>query len=202
MRRLLGPGGPPRGEQAHRLGGGQRLPGPGRGTRRSGDRHLRRAGHRRRTRYAARPAPGAGGDGATRRLPVRLLHAGIHLQHGGRVLPAQPLRARGPGGQRQRRRRRRAWPQRFRSARAERKPVPLHRLPPHSRRRVRRGDTCRRGPAGAASRAGPARTGRHRIHPGRQHLRTQEHSGRNAAAAARAARRGGPHAAPPTGASR
>ena len=46
--------------------------------------------HRRRARHARRPAPRAAGDGRARRLAVRLLHAGLHLQHGGRVLPARP----------------------------------------------------------------------------------------------------------------
>ena len=39
---------------------------------------------------APRPAPRAARDGRPRRVPVRLLHAGIHLQHGRGVLPARP----------------------------------------------------------------------------------------------------------------
>ena len=39
---------------------------------------------------ADRPAPGAAGDGGARRVAVRLLHAGLRLQHGGGVLPARP----------------------------------------------------------------------------------------------------------------
>ena len=59
-------------------------------------------------------------------LAVRLLHAGLRLQHGRRVLPAGPPP---PGGERCRARPR-ARPQRVRPARAEREPLPLHGLPP------------------------------------------------------------------------
>ena len=42
-----------------------------------------------------RAAPGAARDGRPRRLPVRLLHAGLHLLDGRRVLPPRPRGARG-----------------------------------------------------------------------------------------------------------
>ena len=41
-------------------------------------------------RHVGRPASRAVGDGGARRVAVRLLHAGVRLQHGGRVLPAGP----------------------------------------------------------------------------------------------------------------
>ena len=138
MRRLLGAGRPARERCGRRSAGRfgrhpldrvERLPGAGARARRPGGRH------RRGPRQAGRPAPGAARDGRARRLPVRLLHAGLHLQHGRRVLPAGPSSAR-PVDQRPRRRPR-ARPQRFRPARTEREPVPLHRVPADPRRRVR-----------------------------------------------------------------
>ena len=39
---------------------------------------------------AGRPAPGPARDGGARRLAVRLLHAGLRLQHGRGVLPVRP----------------------------------------------------------------------------------------------------------------
>ena len=77
---------PARRLRRHPLDRDQLLPGPRGRARRPGGRHLGRA------RLARRPAPGAARDGRARRLPVRLLHAGLRLQHGRRVLPG------GPGG--------------------------------------------------------------------------------------------------------
>ena len=62
----------------------QRLPGAGAGARRPGGRHRRGARHPR------RPAPGPARDGRARRVAVRLLHAGVRVQHGGGVLPGRP----------------------------------------------------------------------------------------------------------------
>ena len=68
----------------HPLDRAERLPGAGARARRPGGRH------RRGPRQAGRPAPGAARDGRAGRVAVRLLHAGLHLQHGRRVLPAGP----------------------------------------------------------------------------------------------------------------
>ena len=93
MRRLLGAGRPARGCCGRRSAGrfwrhpldrAERLPRAGARARRPGGRH------RRRPRPAGRPAPGAARDGRAGRVAVRLLHAGLHLQHGRRVLPAGP----------------------------------------------------------------------------------------------------------------
>ena len=79
------PASPARGVgDAHRVDGDQRLPDPGRRPRRPGGRHRRGPRH---TRGAA---PGAARDGGPRRVAVRLLHAGVRLQHGGGVLPRRP----------------------------------------------------------------------------------------------------------------
>ena len=81
-----------------------------------------------------RPAPGPVRDGRAGWVPVRLLHAGVHLLHGGRVLPSRPIgdERLGTGGHRRLPRR-----QRLRPPRAQRQPVPLHRLPADQGRRVR-----------------------------------------------------------------
>ena len=89
---------PGRAPSAHPVDGAQRLPGAGARARRPGGRHRRGA------RPPGRPAPRAARDGRPRRLAVRLLHAGLHLQHGRRVLPAGPRR---PADGRRRRRRQR-----------------------------------------------------------------------------------------------
>ena len=97
-----------------------------------------------------RAAPGAARDGGARRLAVRVLHTGLRLQHGGRVLPGGSSAAVA--------RRWRARPERIRPARAERQPVPLHRLPADPRRRLRAGRTrppTIRSPHGATSRRRP-----------------------------------------------
>ena len=129
MRRLLGAGGPTRARRLRRdrVDGDQLLPGPGRVARRPGGRHGRGAGP------AHRPAPGPTRDGGARRVAVRLLHAGLRVQHGRGVLP------RGPGRhQRVRPAEPRRLPrrQRLRPACAERQPVPVHRLPADPRRRL------------------------------------------------------------------
>ena len=102
-----------------------------------------------------RPAPGAARARRARRVAVRLLHAGLRVQHGRRVLPARPPR--------QRPRRPRARPQRLRPARAQRQPVPLHRLPADPRRRLGAGRPGRRRPA--RRRAAPSRRPRPRSPP-------------------------------------
>ena len=66
----------------HPVDRAERLPRAGAGARRPGGRHRRGA------RPPRRPAPRAAGDGRPRRVAVRLLHAGLHLQHGRGVLPA------------------------------------------------------------------------------------------------------------------
>ena len=78
----------PDGDGSHPLDRAQRVPGAGARARRPG------GGHRRGSRHAGRAAPGAAGDGVPRRLPVRLLHAGLRLLDGRRVLPAGPDRRR------------------------------------------------------------------------------------------------------------
>ena len=109
-------------------------------------------------------APGAAGDGRSRRVAVWLLHAGFHLLDGRGVLPATAGRPAGSGrrgragsdggsraigGQRADptapgTRRSRARPERLRPARAVREPVPLHRVPADPGRRVRAGHAgCR-----------------------------------------------------------
>ena len=93
VRRLLGAGRPPgagrvRGDRVDR---DQLLPGAGRGARRPGGRHRRGA------RLARRAAPRPARDGGARRFAVRLLHARLRLQHGGRVLPHRPGRHNGSG---------------------------------------------------------------------------------------------------------
>ena len=97
--------------------------------------------------YARRAAPGAARDGGARRLAVRLLHAGLRLQHGRRVLPRRPGPLPTSGV--------------FDHARAQRQPVPLHRLPADPRRRLRArhpaGRRPPRGPPHAAAAAGPGR---------------------------------------------
>ena len=130
---------------AHRMGGHQRLPGPRRRARRPGGRHRRGLGPPRRA------APGAARDGRARRLAVWLLHAWLHLQHGRRVLPARDRRAAVRHGPR------RARPERIRPARAERQPVPMHRLPADPRRRIRAGRARRRRPVRRAARPAGAR---------------------------------------------
>ena len=135
-------------------------------------------------RHPRGPPPGAAGDGGPRRVPVRLLHAGVRLQHGGRVLPGRPRRQ--PGGVLRRRRdpglRRprgvRARPQRLRPALPLREPLPLHRLPADPGRRLRPGYAPRgrrlRGPPRVAPATGPAhpdrRAGR-RVRPADQPVR-------------------------------
>ena len=101
--------------------------------------------------------PGPAGDGGPRRIPVRLLHAGVRLLDGGGVLPSRSLRLRQGRGDRARRggagRRSRARPQRLRPARPVRQPVPLHRLSPDPGRGVRAG-----GPGADRSAGSPAPT--------------------------------------------
>jgi hypothetical protein len=60
----------------------QRMSGAGSRLRRSRGDHRRGAGHRRRF------APRTKGDGLPRRLAMRVLHAGLHLLHGGGILPS------------------------------------------------------------------------------------------------------------------
>ena len=100
-------------------------------------------------------APGAARDGRPGWLAVRLLHAGLHLLDGRRVLPPGPatrLPARAPNGSGPRGHRRGARAERFRPARAQRQPVPVHRLPADPGRRLRprpaRGRRPVPGPAG------------------------------------------------------
>ncbi len=171
----------------HRVGLDQCLPDPCRGPGRPGGRHLGGARHHHGV------APGAARDGDAGRLAVRLLHAGLHLQHGGGVLPGRA----GPGAPRSRcvRRRagrrsqpagcrhgRRARRQRLRPARAERQPVPLHRLPADQGRclRARRAGGRRpvRGPAG------PAAPGREPDHDDRRDRRVRASAGPRVGAAA------------------
>ncbi len=99
---------------------------------------------RRGPRHPRRAAPGPARDGRPRRLPVRLLHARLRLQHGRRVLPARPR-----GG---------AFDEHALSGNLCR----CNRLPAHPRRRPRARRRPRRRPARAAHhRAGPDRpTGR------------------------------------------
>ena len=167
--------------------------------RRPGGRHLRRP------RHAGCPAPGAAGDGRPRWLAVRLLHAGLHLQHGRRVLPAGPRRR-----QRAIRRTnghataaRRARPQRVRPARAQREPLPLHRVPADPRRRVRARRTRRRT---TRSRPAAARPHRRSCPPawrsGDAEFVRPADLGDGAGAAGRPARRHGDRPAARTGASR
>ena len=122
-------------------------------------------------RASARPSelhPVQQRDGRARRLAVRLLHARASSAAwrpsttgaAGTVAPT-PTTARG----RRRPRRRRARPQRLRPARAQRQPVPLHRLPADPGRGVRprharAGRPARRAPRGRpapAAVADPAR---------------------------------------------
>ncbi len=182
MRCLLGDGGPARRRGSHPLDRTERVPGAGARAGWPG------AGHRRGSRHAGRAAPGAAGDGVPRRLPVRLLHARLHLLDGRRVLPAGPNPR---GSQRQRRAggRPRARAERVRPARNEREPVPLHRIPPDPRRRLRAGPPARgRHVRPALRRARTRRAGdpgagrRHRVRPARR-------PGRGGRAAGRAAGR-------------
>ena len=180
MRRLRRAGGPRRRDGPDPLGRDQRLPGAGRGVRRARGRDGGGPG-------PARPAaPGPARDGRAGRLAMRLLHARFHLLDGGRVLPAGPAagghrrarswaervgyhrhrQRRAPG--RGRKRRRGARPERLRPARAQRQPVPLHRLPADQGRGLcpgpARGGRPVPGPAGR-TRAGPGR--HHELeHPG------------------------------------
>ncbi len=110
------------------------------------------------------PASGATRDGRARRFAVRLLHTRLHLQHGRRVLPGRSAAA----GARQRR----ARPERFRSARVERQPVPMHRLPADPRRRVRLGNAARRRPVRGASQPTGTRPVGHGTAAGRPGLRS------------------------------
>ena len=137
MRRLLGAGRAARGRRHRRdrVDRDQLLPHPGGQPRRAG------GGDRRRPGYSRRPAPGAARDGGTRRVAVRLLHAGVRVQHGRRVLP---LRAEGHQRLRPRAARRVPRRQRLRPPRAQRQPLPLHRVPPDQGRRLRPGLPCRR----------------------------------------------------------
>ena len=110
-----------------RVDGDQLLPGAGRGARRPGGRHGRGA------RRARRPAPGPARDGGARRLAVRLLHARASSAAWppSSTAPAErPPTAPGPRDDVPRR-------ERLRPARAQRQPVPLHRLPADQGRRVR-----------------------------------------------------------------
>ena len=99
VRRLLGAGRPARARRLrrHRVDRDQLLPGPGRDARRPGGRHLRGA------RLARGAAPGPARDGGARRLAVRLLHAGVRVQHGRRVLPRRPRGHQRHGAARRRR---------------------------------------------------------------------------------------------------
>ena len=133
-------------------------------------------------------APGPARDGRARRLAVRLLHARLHLLDGRRVLPARaggrrrrragsrvrtgrvatpPANGDAPG--RGRRRRRGARAERVRPARAERQPVPLHRVPADQGRGLRpgpaRGGRPVPGPAGRPAPAPAATTSRERPGP-------------------------------------
>ena len=86
---------------------------------------------------------------AVRRLAMRVLHPGLRVQHGIRVLPPRPRRGGADAGDGDSPRR--AWPQRLRPARAQRQPLPLHRLPPDPRRRLRtRRPECGRSPRRSA----------------------------------------------------
>ena len=152
VRRLLGARRPPRHRERDRVGGDQRLPAAGRRARRPGGRHRR--GARPPGRAASRPVR----DGGARRLAVRLLHARLRLQHGRRVLPARP-RAPDPTGDAGDAR---ARAQRLRPARAERQPVPLHRLPADPRRGLRPGRAGRGRRAREPLRRAAARARRHR----------------------------------------
>ena len=123
------------GHRPQPVGRRQRVPRSGRGPRRPGGRDGRGPGHPRVT------PPGPARDGRARWVAVRLLHPGVRLLDGRRVLPRRPRtrlrlrrlllirlclalrdRDRDPDG--------RARPQRLRPARPERQPVPLHGLPP------------------------------------------------------------------------
>ena len=159
-------------DSADRVGRDQRLPHPGRGARRPGGRHRRGPGH------AGRAAPGAARDGGARRLAVRLLHARVRVQHGRRVLPA---RSRADTGDEARPATARARPERVRPARAERQPVPLHRLPADPRRGVR-ARRRRDADAFAARRgAGTGAAGRTRLSTGRSRVRPPGRPRRGAA---------------------
>ena len=84
MRRLRGAGRPGRRARPDPLGRDQRLPGAGRGVRPAGGRDGGGPGP------AGAAAPGPARDGRPGRLAVRLLHAGLHLLDGRRVLPPGP----------------------------------------------------------------------------------------------------------------
>ena len=169
VRRLRRAGRPAGRRQPQPMDCDQRLSGPGRRLRRPGGAHRGGSGQ------PGRVASGAAGDGRTRGFAVRVLHAGVHLRDGRGVLPhrSDPDRPRGAGRrgrarggrgcgrpaeqQRARRSHRprscprsRARSQRLRPARAEWKPVPVHRLSADPRRRVRPGHarrwTTRSGP--------------------------------------------------------
>ena len=149
VRRLLGAGRPAgRRTRRHPVDGAERLPRAGARAGRPGGRHAEGLG------TPGRPAPGAAGDGRPRRLPVRLLHAGIHLQHGCGVLPPGPRRGGPVRPTADSAAARRARPQRVRPARPERQPLPLHGVPADPRRRLR------------ARRAGRRRRSRRPLHRG------------------------------------
>ena len=109
--------------------------------------------HRRGPGHPGGAAPGPAGDGGPWRFAVRLLHAGIRLLYGRRVLPRRARRRR-PS---RRGRRARARRERVRPARDERQSLPLHGLPADPRRGVRARRARRRRRARGA--AGPGRAG-------------------------------------------
>ena len=149
VRRVLGAGRPARScgrPERHPLDRAERLPGAGARARRPGGRHRRGPRHARTpcTRCSGRWPCAAGRSAATAR---RASCAAWPPSSTGRTGGARPVDQRP-------RRRPRARPERLRPARAQREPVPLHRVPADPRRRVRarrpaRTTTLRR--AGAAS---------------------------------------------------
>ena len=103
--------------------------------------------HRRGPRLAGRAAPGAARDGRARRVPVRLLHARVRLQHGRRVLPSPPTRGVPATTPDYVDHAERARAQRVRPPRPERQPLPLHRLPADPGRRATPSARRRRRPS-------------------------------------------------------